>query len=161
MIHPSIVSKKGFKFFLSACGIQIDPPQKKNVSDTLLPKLVEDRKSKVKRDLEGASWVALTVETWSYREFQTLLTMTAHFINDNWSMASYVLETFDGTEDRTGTLQMKPICIFYCQFNFLKYDCDLFISGPLTWNNLESANHHTNQVSNYLSIVKKVEKSMI
>ncbi|GFR68259.1 zinc finger BED domain-containing protein 4 [Elysia marginata] len=103
MLHPSIVLKKGFNKFLSACGIQLDLPDRKSISNTLVPKLVEERKTQVKKELETVSTVALTLETWTYRESQAFLTMTAHCIKDTWAMNSYVLETLDYSEEKTET----------------------------------------------------------
>ena len=102
LVHPSVVSKKGFKFFLLSCGMRADLPSKKTMSDTLIPKLAEESKGMVRQDLASASSVALTLETWTYRETQAFVTITAHFIKDNWTMTSYVLETFECTEDKTG-----------------------------------------------------------
>lgn len=104
MVHPSVLTKKGFKFFLSSCGIRTDVPSKKVMSDSLIPKLTEEAKSIVKQDLLSVSSLALTLETWMYRKTQTFLTLTAHFIKDDWSMTSYVLDTFECTDDKTETI---------------------------------------------------------
>ncbi|GFN96119.1 Zinc finger bed domain-containing protein 4 [Plakobranchus ocellatus] len=103
MLHPTIITKKGFKFFLSACGIRTELPSRKTISSTLMPKLAEDAKNTVRQDIAAASSIALTLETWTYRETQIFVTMTAHFIKDNWTMTSYVLDTFECTEDKTET----------------------------------------------------------
>ncbi|RUS72989.1 hypothetical protein EGW08_019254 [Elysia chlorotica] len=101
MVHPSVITKKGFKFFLAACGMRTDLPSKKSMSNTLVPKLTEEAKNMIRQDLASVSSVALSLETWTYRETQAFVTITAHFIKDNWSMTSYVLETFECTEDKT------------------------------------------------------------
>ncbi|GFR88429.1 zinc finger BED domain-containing protein 4 [Elysia marginata] len=101
MVHPSVVEKKGFRKFLTACGIKTDLPSKKTMSDTVISNLTEEIKSMLREHLGPASFVALSLETWIHRDTQTFLTITAHFFKENWSNTSYVLETFECPEDAT------------------------------------------------------------
>ena len=57
----------------------------------------------VKLDVVIATYFALSVESWKYRDTQSYMTVSAHFIKDSWEMSSIVLETFDCTEERTGS----------------------------------------------------------
>ena len=42
------------------------------------------------------------METWIHRGCQHYITLSAHYVNDKWEMASVVLDTFDRTDDTTG-----------------------------------------------------------
>ncbi|RUS90516.1 hypothetical protein EGW08_001693 [Elysia chlorotica] len=103
MEHPSIVNRPGFRNFVAALDSRFELPQKKNIMKTMIPELAEEIKQKVKLDVVIASYFALSVESWKYRESQSYMTVSAHFIKDSWEMSSIVLETFDCTEDRTET----------------------------------------------------------
>ncbi|RUS73247.1 hypothetical protein EGW08_018990 [Elysia chlorotica] len=102
MEHPSIVNRPGFRNFVAALDSRFELPQKKNIMKTMIPELAEEIKQKVKLNVDVASYFALSVESWKYRESQSYMTVSAHFIRDSWEMSSIVLETFDCTEDRTG-----------------------------------------------------------
>ncbi|CAL1542713.1 unnamed protein product [Lymnaea stagnalis] len=99
----SIVNGKGFREFVRSLDARYEIPSKKNIVKNLLPELAEETKHKIKLDVVIASYFALTVETWTYRESQIFMTLSAHFIKDSWEMSSIVLETFDCTEDKTET----------------------------------------------------------
>ncbi|GFO45855.1 Zinc finger bed domain-containing protein 1 [Plakobranchus ocellatus] len=103
MEHPSIVNRPGFREFVSAMDNRFELPAKKSINKTLIPELAEETRHKVKLDVVIASYFALSVETWMYRETQAYMTVSAHFIKDSWEMSSIVLETFDCSEDRTET----------------------------------------------------------
>ncbi|GFR84818.1 zinc finger BED domain-containing protein 1 [Elysia marginata] len=103
MEHPSIVNRPGFRDFVAALDNRFELPMKKNIMKTMIPELAEEIKHKVKLDVVIASYFSLSVECWKYRETQSYMTVSAHFIKDSWEMSSIVLETFDCTEERTET----------------------------------------------------------
>ncbi|GFO30823.1 Zinc finger bed domain-containing protein 1 [Plakobranchus ocellatus] len=103
MLHPSLFSGAGFKEFLSACDVRAEMPSKKTICKSLLPELVEETKLIIKLDLKSVSSLALSIESWPYKETQSFVTISAHFIKDNWSVSSFVLESFDCTDERTET----------------------------------------------------------
>ena len=102
MIHPSMVTGRGFKEFLAACDVRMEVPSKKSIYKTLMPELVEETKLRTKLDVKAVSSMAMSVESWFYKETQSFVTVSIHFVKDNWSMSSFVLETFDCTDERTG-----------------------------------------------------------
>uniref|UniRef100_A0A0B6ZS58 BED-type domain-containing protein n=1 Tax=Arion vulgaris TaxID=1028688 RepID=A0A0B6ZS58_9EUPU len=103
LLPPSIVSGKGFREFVRSLDSRFELPTKKVIMKSLLPELAEETKHKVKLDVVISSYFALTVESWTYRESQFFMTLSAHFIKDSWEMSSVVLETLDCTEDKTET----------------------------------------------------------
>ena len=46
--------------------------------------------------------MALTTDGWTSRATESYITITAHFINDNWEMKNYVLQTRPMHESHTG-----------------------------------------------------------
>ncbi|XP_013066826.2 E3 SUMO-protein ligase ZBED1-like [Biomphalaria glabrata] len=103
-LHPaSIVNGKGFRDFVKSLDSRYEIPSKKVIVKNLLSELAEETKHKIKLDVVIASYFALTVETWTYRDSQIFMTLSAHFIKDSWEMSSIVLETFDCTEEKTET----------------------------------------------------------
>ncbi|XP_005103836.1 zinc finger BED domain-containing protein 1 isoform X2 [Aplysia californica] len=108
----SIVEGRGFRDFVKALDVRYEPPSKKTIMKTMLNDLAEETKNKVKLEVVIASFFAITVDTWMYRGSQNFITVSAHFIKDNWEMSSIVLETFDRTDEATGdalALSLKRI----------------------------------------------------
>ncbi|XP_005103835.1 zinc finger BED domain-containing protein 1 isoform X1 [Aplysia californica] len=104
----SIVEGRGFRDFVKALDVRYEPPSKKTIMKTMLNDLAEETKNKVKLEVVIASFFAITVDTWMYRGSQNFITVSAHFIKDNWEMSSIVLETFDRTDEATGGETSPP-----------------------------------------------------
>jgi hypothetical protein len=66
-----------------------------------LPKKYESTKEKVQKDLNSAISVALTSDIWTSCQTKSYCCVTAHFINKDWELKSYLLETFDFCIDHT------------------------------------------------------------
>ena len=68
-------------------------PSRTHFSDSVAPKLYEEVKSKVVTELKSASAIALTTDGWTSRATQSYETVTAHFINQQWKIQNYILQT--------------------------------------------------------------------
>lgn len=112
LIPMSVVEGKGFRDFVRCLDQKYEPPIKKDYLKSLLNDYTEETKNKIKLDVVMASFFALTVDPWICRGTESYLTLSAHFIKDSWEMASFVLETFDRTEDLSAealTLNLKRV----------------------------------------------------
>ncbi|GFR96230.1 zinc finger BED domain-containing protein 4 [Elysia marginata] len=103
MIHPSLVTGRGFREFLAACDVRMEVPSKKSIYKTLMPELLEETKLRTKLEVKTVSSMSMSVESWLYKGSQSFVTISIHFIKDNWCMSNFVLDTFDCTDERTET----------------------------------------------------------
>ena len=58
-------------------------------------------KAKVQKDLSSAISLALTTDIWTSRQTKFYCCVTAHLIDGDWELKSYLLETFDFCLDYT------------------------------------------------------------
>ena len=65
--------------------------------------LYEQEKTKIVDELSQASSVALTTDGWTFRATESYVTITAHYITEEWEMRSPVLQTRPLYESHTGT----------------------------------------------------------
>ena len=69
---------------------------------SICQKLYTEEKEKLMGKLDSRH-VALTSDLWTSQAVQAYLTVTVHFINDEWALESYVLTTTEIPERHTGT----------------------------------------------------------
>ncbi|GFO47760.1 Zinc finger bed domain-containing protein 1 [Plakobranchus ocellatus] len=67
----------------------------------VLPHIYNEEKKKVFDALQEATAVSMTTDIWSSRAMQGYMTVTAHFISNDWKMMSHVLETSRMVESHT------------------------------------------------------------
>ena len=96
----SIVDGKGFKQLLN----YIEPGYKVP-SHTHITNLCQKKFREVKQDVSALlenKRVALTTDIWTSRSTQAYLIITAHYLTDDWTMVSKVLQTREMPERHTG-----------------------------------------------------------
>uniref|UniRef100_A0A182PP05 HAT C-terminal dimerisation domain-containing protein n=1 Tax=Anopheles epiroticus TaxID=199890 RepID=A0A182PP05_9DIPT len=74
-------------------------PSRKTVSTTLLPYAYEEKLKIVKSELLSTKSVALTSDGWSNNTGTKFLTLSAHFIDENFKLSSRLLECTDISPD--------------------------------------------------------------
>lgn len=55
----------------------------------------------VLKELGGVKWVALTTDCWTNSHMQSFITLTVHFIDNNWELKAYNLDTWPFNERHT------------------------------------------------------------
>ena len=78
-------------------------PQRGYMVDTAVPAMYEEVKKAVKTSLGAAQRVALTCDGWTSRATQSYVTITSHYISDDWEMVTHVLQTRAMHESHTGS----------------------------------------------------------
>ncbi|KAI7789392.1 putative zinc finger BED domain-containing protein 1-like [Triplophysa rosa] len=79
----SVVENDGFRNLLRV----LEPRQ------NVLPQLYNGVKAKVVENLNNAKFLTLTTDGWTSHATQSFMTITAHYITDNWVIANPVLQT--------------------------------------------------------------------
>ncbi|CAI6372557.1 unnamed protein product [Macrosiphum euphorbiae] len=86
----SFVQSDGFKHFMSL----VEPGYQIPVASTIssrLQLLYGELRAKIMNSLSSVSFVALTTDGWSSRAQESFISVTIHYINDNWELKNYTL----------------------------------------------------------------------
>ena len=97
----SIVEDTGFLRYTSLLDPRYEVPSRRTISRRLLPEKYEVVKKALKQKLQKLSPISLTTDIWSSRQAFSYCCLTAHAISEQWTLESYVLETFNFNTDHT------------------------------------------------------------
>ncbi|XP_057684886.1 E3 SUMO-protein ligase ZBED1 [Corythoichthys intestinalis] len=100
----SVVENAGFKHMIKVIEPRYQLPSRPHFSQKIIPGLYEKTKAAVTENLLSASAIALTTDGWTSRATESYLTVTAHYITPEWTLASYVLQTRPIYEQHTSTI---------------------------------------------------------
>lgn len=92
-------------------------PTRKYLKEQLLPTLYYDIKNKVKSKLDSVEHISLTTDTWTSRNGEGYMSLTAHFINEKWEMESCLLECFCLTDRHTAENLSQNLLTFATDWN--------------------------------------------
>ncbi|KAK1904230.1 Zinc finger BED domain containing protein 1 [Dissostichus eleginoides] len=76
-------------------------PSRKFFSEVALPQLYNSTRQRVAKELEEVSFYSATTDLWSSRTMQPYMSLTVHFINNDWTLRSVCLQTAYFPEDHT------------------------------------------------------------
>ncbi|XP_064456888.1 zinc finger BED domain-containing protein 6-like [Ornithodoros turicata] len=100
--HPfSLVEGEQFKQFVYALNPNYRLPTRKTLSSTLLPQQHAKVAEQVRMHLRSATAVCLTTDGWTSMTNESYIGLTAHFIDENCEMKSYLLDCFSYNERHT------------------------------------------------------------
>lgn len=99
----SMVDNIGFRWMLHCLEPRYKIPQRGYMVDTAVPRMYEEVKKVVKTSLSAAQRVALTCDGWTSRATQSYVTITSHYISDDWEMVTHILQTRVMHESHTGS----------------------------------------------------------
>lgn len=93
MVPIYTVEKPGFIHLLKVLDPRYVLPSRKYFSDVALPQLYNSTHQRIAAELDGVSFYSATTDLWSSRVMQPYLSLTLHFINDDWTLRSVCLQT--------------------------------------------------------------------
>ncbi|KAK7898521.1 hypothetical protein WMY93_019374 [Mugilogobius chulae] len=93
----------GFKKMVRVLDPRYELPSRKFFSNTVIPRMYTDCRSKVSAQIGKVQFFATTSDLWSSRTSEPYLSLTIHFI-DNWKLCNATLQTTYFPEDHTGEL---------------------------------------------------------
>ncbi|XP_051998856.1 E3 SUMO-protein ligase ZBED1-like [Xyrauchen texanus] len=91
--HFQLLRTHGFTHLLRVLEPRYQLPSRPHFSQNVLPQLYNKVKAKLVEDLSNAKFIALTTDGWTSRATQSFITITTHYITDNWVIANPVLQT--------------------------------------------------------------------
>ena len=109
----SIVSDTGFRRFSKAIDPSYILPNRKTISNTLMPQLYSRIKEEVKVKVSNASAVCLTTDAWTSRTTTSFMAVTCHFIDEHFTLSSPLLDCFSFTDRHTAdnlAAELTKIC---------------------------------------------------
>lgn len=103
-IQPyAVTENEGFHYMLRALEPRYKIPSRKLFADKQIPALYEKAKTAIVESLNGAQRVALTVDGWTSCATDSYITVTVHYVDEDWVMQSHVLQTRVFNEAHTGS----------------------------------------------------------
>ncbi|XP_037829561.1 E3 SUMO-protein ligase ZBED1-like [Kryptolebias marmoratus] len=98
----SVVENAGFRRMVNAMEPRYQIPTREHLTKVCVPRLYTQTKAHVKASLDSAERVALTCDRWTSRTTEAYVTITAHFINEEWELVNFILQTTDMPKSHTG-----------------------------------------------------------
>jgi hypothetical protein len=96
------VNDKGFRHLFSSFEPRYTPPDRKTITNYYLPELYLREKEKIEEQMEHALYFAVTTDGWTSRANHSYLSLTVHYIDDEWTLQSHLLETHQFVQAHTG-----------------------------------------------------------
>ena len=89
----SIVEDDGFKEFLKVIDPKYAPPSRRTIMRDHLPKLYESKSRELRKELDKIKFCSITTDCWTSRATEGYITVTCHYIREDWEFRSVVLST--------------------------------------------------------------------
>ncbi|KAK6169559.1 hypothetical protein SNE40_020592 [Patella caerulea] len=99
----SVVENTGFKKMVTILEPRYNLPSRTHFATNVIPRLYSESKEKLSDKLNDASNVSLTTDGWTARGANSYVTITVHFIDQNWEIQNHVLQTRLFNESHTAT----------------------------------------------------------
>ncbi|RXN32801.1 zinc finger BED domain-containing 1-like protein [Labeo rohita] len=102
MMPAHIVSKDGFRRLIQTLDKRYQLPSRTHFTRFAIPEMYEKCKAGVEHELKQVKYFATTTDMWSSRTMEPYMSLTVHYVNDNFKMKSRCLQTAFFPEDHTG-----------------------------------------------------------
>ncbi|XP_036940317.1 E3 SUMO-protein ligase ZBED1-like [Acanthopagrus latus] len=102
MCPISAVSNKGFKSMVKILDKKYVIPSRNYFSKVALPALYEKCREEIEREITTVEYFATTTDLWSSRTMEPYMSLTIHYIDDDFTMKSRCLQTSFFPQDHTG-----------------------------------------------------------
>ncbi|KAK0140110.1 Zinc finger BED domain-containing protein 1 [Merluccius polli] len=102
MCPINTVNNEGFKSMVKTLDKKYVIPSRNYFSKVALPALYEKRRGEIEREITAVEYFATTTDLWSSRTMEPYLSLTIHYIDDDFTMKSRCLQTSFFPQDHTG-----------------------------------------------------------
>lgn len=96
------VDSQTFKDFIKYLNPSYKPPGRTKLSDTMLAELREKVEGNMKKAMTDIKSFSLTLDSWTSTGNKSFITVTAHGINKEWKLKSFVLDFMYVKQSETG-----------------------------------------------------------
>ncbi len=105
MMPLSTVERDGFRKLVKVLDSRYELPGRKYFSRTALPQLYEEcRRRKLEINLRNVRYFATTTDLWSSRTSEPYMSLTIHYIDEDWGLQSRCLQTAYFPDDHTADI---------------------------------------------------------
>ena len=118
----SIVNGKGFKSLIATLEPSYVVPSHTTIRNYVHRSYVEAKDTMLKV-IESQNCIALTTDMWTSHATQGYITLTSHYINDNWQLRSQILATRNVSDRHTGENIAQAIKGITEEFNIKEVSC--------------------------------------
>ena len=98
----SVVETAGFKQMVATLDPKYIVPSRAHFSQSVIPDLYIETRVLVERFLSQSPIVCITTDGWTSRATESFVTITAHSIDQSWTLHEHVLQTRPLAESHTG-----------------------------------------------------------
>lgn len=102
MCSINTVTNEGFKFLVNTLDKRYVIPSRNYFSKVALPAMYRKRRGEIERDLANIKYFATTTDLWSSRTMDPYMSLTIHYIDEDFAMQSRCLQTSFFLQDHTG-----------------------------------------------------------
>ena len=104
MLPMCTVDKPGFRAMLHQFNPRYQLPTHKHFTKVAVPALVNQVKSKIEEQIKSKQldYFSATTDLWTSAAGDPYMTFTTHYIDNNWELKSYCLQTHYLPQDHTG-----------------------------------------------------------
>lgn len=92
---------EGFKELIAGFDPSYKLPSRTTLSRTILPEKYNLAAENIRMKLNDASYITLTTDTWTSMATENYLSITAHFIDNEWRLHSILIHCFKFSERHT------------------------------------------------------------
>ncbi|XP_039607958.1 E3 SUMO-protein ligase ZBED1-like [Polypterus senegalus] len=110
----SVIENDGFRELIHTLEPKYVMPYRQHFSEKCIPRLFEQVKDSVKEDLDTAEGFAISTDRWTSLSTDSYVTVTCHFIDSDWCLKNYVLQTRalnEAHSDKNLGALLKETCI--------------------------------------------------
>ena len=97
----TIVEDQGFLSFLRTLDPWYNPPSRRSIMRTLLPEKYRSEREALQASISSVKYVSLTSDIWTSRQAEGFMTVTCHYVTNDWKLTSAVLETVSFSASHT------------------------------------------------------------
>ncbi|XP_052456561.1 E3 SUMO-protein ligase ZBED1-like [Carassius gibelio] len=96
------VSKVGFQKMIRTLDKRYQLPSRNYFSQVAIPKIYNSRRDEVQKEMASVTFFSTTTDLWSSRTSEPYISLTVHFVNEEFELKSRCLQTSYFPADHTG-----------------------------------------------------------
>ena len=101
MMPFSMVEHSGFQNLVNKLDDRYEIPSRKYFAKVAIPALYASTRERIAESLKSAEYYSITTDMWSSGKMEPYLAMTVHFVDNEWVLQSYCLQTLFVPENHT------------------------------------------------------------
>ncbi|KAK3106942.1 hypothetical protein FSP39_003400 [Pinctada imbricata] len=149
-IRPySTVQSDAFKYMIKVLDPRYELPSRTYFSEKVMPEIYQTVVARVKTQLDKAPSVAITTDSWTSRATENFVAVTAHFINKNWDVENYTLQTKKFSESHTSVNLATGLDDVVSEWKLFRGDC----KPAITTDNAQNIVNAANELQKILTII--------